>query len=88
LIVDILKGRRTSNELIKFVSVDVRFHVIGYFLAKTISSTLGDEFVGKVVGDSIAFLNMYQKACKVNKSESQYGFSDEMLMLLKSAYTK
>lgn len=88
LIVDILKGRKESKELVQFLSIDTRFHSIGYFLAKTISNTLGDDAIVKVVGDPIEFLNMYQKACKANKNESQYGFSDEMLMQLQSAYTK
>lgn len=86
LITDVLKGKRTSDELIQFLSEDVKFHVIGYFLAKTISSTLGDENLGKVVGDPIEFLNMYQRACILNKNEKQYGFSDEMFSLLKAAY--
>ncbi|MEG0772047.1 DUF5700 domain-containing putative Zn-dependent protease [Clostridium sp.] len=88
LITEILKGRKTSKELVKFLSEDVRFHTIGYFLAKTISNTFGNDVVGKVVGDPIEFLNIYQKACKANKNESQYGFSDEMLELLEAAYIK
>lgn len=88
LIVEILKGRKPSKELVEFLSVDVRFHVIGYFLAKTISNTFGNEVVGRVVGDPISFVNMYQKACEVNKNQSKYGFSEEMLRLLEDAYTK
>lgn len=88
LILDILKRKKESDELVQFLSIDVRFHVIGYFLAKTICNTFGVDAVGKVVGDPIAFLNIYQKACKFNKNQRSYGFSDEMLELLKSAYSK
>jgi|GEM_PF-1708705 len=86
LITDVLKGKKTSEELIQFLSEDVKFHVIGYFLAKTISSTMGDEILGKVVGDPVEFINMYQRACILNKNEKQYGFSDEFLEFLKSGY--
>lgn len=47
---------------------------------------MGDEILGKVVGDPIEFLNMYQRACISSKNEKQYGFSDEMFRLLKTAY--
>ena len=88
LIVDVLKGRKQSKELVEFLSVDVRFHVIGYFLAKTICSTFGNEVVGSVVGDPIAFVNMYQDACRSNKDHNKYGFSEEMLLLLNDAHIK
>lgn len=88
IIVHILEGRKPPKELLSFLSKDVKFHVIGYFLAKTISDTLGNQEIANSVGDPLAFLNLYQKACKMNKTENELAFSNEMMTLLKSAYFK
>ncbi len=86
VVLDILKGEKKSREMVQYLSKDVKFHAIGYFLAKTIRDTFGNRVVSQVVGDPIEFIKIYQKACEVNGNKEQYGFSDEMLDLIHIAY--
>lgn len=48
-------------------------------MAKTIEEVLGVEVIRDVVGDPIAFINMYQKTCKLDIGKNEYAFSDSLI---------
>ncbi len=74
-----ISKKNNSRELLDYLFDNVKFHSIGFFMAKTIEEVLGVEVIRAVVGDPIAFINMYQKACKLDADRNEYAFSYNLI---------
>jgi len=79
IMISSINKNNNSSQLFEYLFDNVKFHAIGFFMAKTIEEVLGVEAIKKVVGDPISFMNMYQKSCKLDRNKREYAFSDSLI---------
>ncbi len=72
-----------------YLSNNISFHPIGYFMAKYICSVLGEEQLQNCVGDPYKFIVTYNKAAKLTEDLKKVSSIDEsVIQALNEVYQK